>query len=262
MDFVFDIEFHLRTPLPARCFKFENSVDLAWHNNMYRTYCLAPSTLENEVSAIVGVHLIASVSLTAGWRLNGTGCRALRISDFRRTTKSPRWRRGSPKSLMSGGTSKEVKWRGRDGECCTSPSMGSEVKGACIRCPLSISSVTADSRIGLKLFGQIPYNRSIAQFFFHLSAERGPTGRGVGLRSRVCGQLQMGVRRKETLDRGFTSDGGTDLETLSCVWDTETTWERCTTSSRPTHTPHTSTPSIRSDAFRAVATNAAPTRGP
>ena len=39
--------------LLARCFKFENSIDLAWHNNMYRAYCLAPSTLENEVSAIV-----------------------------------------------------------------------------------------------------------------------------------------------------------------------------------------------------------------
>jgi bifunctional polynucleotide phosphatase/kinase len=44
----------LRTPyLLARCFKFENSIDLAWHNNMYRAYCLASSTLENEVSAIV-----------------------------------------------------------------------------------------------------------------------------------------------------------------------------------------------------------------
>jgi len=38
--------------------------------------------------------------------------------------------------------------------------------GACIRCPLSISSVTADSRIGLKLFGQFPYDGSVAQFFF------------------------------------------------------------------------------------------------
>lgn len=44
------IEFCLRIPLVGRCFKFENSIDLAWHNNMYRTYCLAPSTLENEVS--------------------------------------------------------------------------------------------------------------------------------------------------------------------------------------------------------------------
>ena len=61
MDIVFDIEFRLRTPLPARCFKFENSIDLAWHNNMYRAYCLASSTLENEVSAIVQVLLIASV---------------------------------------------------------------------------------------------------------------------------------------------------------------------------------------------------------
>jgi len=34
--------------VPVRCFKFENSIDLAWHNNMYRAYCLAPSTLENE----------------------------------------------------------------------------------------------------------------------------------------------------------------------------------------------------------------------
>ncbi|KAF9791239.1 polynucleotide kinase 3 phosphatase-domain-containing protein [Thelephora terrestris] len=35
--------------VPVRCFRFENSIDLAWHNNMYRTHCLAPSTLENEV---------------------------------------------------------------------------------------------------------------------------------------------------------------------------------------------------------------------
>ena len=64
MDFAPNIEFCLR--VLARCFKFENSIDLAWHNNMYRTYCLASSTLENEVSAIVQVHLIASVSLTVG----------------------------------------------------------------------------------------------------------------------------------------------------------------------------------------------------
>jgi len=55
MDLGFDIEFRLRTPFLARCFKFENSIDLAWHNNMYRAYCLASSTLENEVSAIVQV---------------------------------------------------------------------------------------------------------------------------------------------------------------------------------------------------------------
>jgi len=41
------------TFLLGRCFQFENSIDLAWHNNMYRTYCLASSTLENEVSEIV-----------------------------------------------------------------------------------------------------------------------------------------------------------------------------------------------------------------
>lgn len=34
--------------VPVRCFQFENSIDLAWHNNMCRTYCLASSTLENE----------------------------------------------------------------------------------------------------------------------------------------------------------------------------------------------------------------------
>jgi bifunctional polynucleotide phosphatase/kinase len=51
--FTLHIEFYLRIRLPARCFKFENSIDLAWHNNMYRTYCLASSTLENEVSALV-----------------------------------------------------------------------------------------------------------------------------------------------------------------------------------------------------------------
>jgi len=61
MDCAFDIQFRLRTQLPARCFKFENSIDLAWHNNMYRAFCLASSTLENEVSAIVKVFLIASV---------------------------------------------------------------------------------------------------------------------------------------------------------------------------------------------------------
>ena len=54
-----------------------------------------------------------------------------------------------------------------------------KVNGACISCPLSIPSATADSRIGLKLFGQIPYTRSVAQFFFHLGCgER--TGRERG----------------------------------------------------------------------------------
>ena len=46
--------FVLRITFPlGRCFRFENSIDLAWHNNMYRAYCLAPSTLGNEVSEIV-----------------------------------------------------------------------------------------------------------------------------------------------------------------------------------------------------------------
>jgi len=42
------IEIAKRFHVPVRCYKFENSIDLAWHNNMYRAYCLAPSTLENE----------------------------------------------------------------------------------------------------------------------------------------------------------------------------------------------------------------------
>lgn len=60
-----DIEFvYVYVLVVARCFKFENSIDLAWHNNMYRAYCLASSTTKNEVSAIVWVRLIVSVSLT------------------------------------------------------------------------------------------------------------------------------------------------------------------------------------------------------
>jgi len=43
------IEIAKKFGVPVRCFKFENSIDLAWHNNLYRTYCLASSTLENEV---------------------------------------------------------------------------------------------------------------------------------------------------------------------------------------------------------------------
>lgn len=62
MVIVLDIEFIY---VLARCFKFENSIDLAWHNNLYRTYCLASSTLENEVSTIVWVRQVVSVTLTA-----------------------------------------------------------------------------------------------------------------------------------------------------------------------------------------------------
>jgi len=66
--------------------------------------------------------------------------------------------------------------------------------------------------------------------------------------SRVCGQLHIDAKWKERLDRRFTYDGGTrwtgfgNLGKPSAVQaDTETTWELCRPSSRPTHRPCTLT---------------------
>ena len=78
---------------------------------------------------------------------------------------------------MSGGGLREVKRRGRGGVFCTSPSTESE-RGRASVSPLSISSVTADSRIGLKLLEQIPCGWGVTcDWFFYLGAEGAPSRR-------------------------------------------------------------------------------------
>ncbi|KAF7983148.1 hypothetical protein HWV62_24133 [Athelia sp. TMB] len=46
-----NVDLDFKTPelgIPVRCFKFEGTAELAWHNNLYRAYNMPPSSAEKE----------------------------------------------------------------------------------------------------------------------------------------------------------------------------------------------------------------------
>ncbi|TFY68068.1 hypothetical protein EVJ58_g1248 [Rhodofomes roseus] len=47
------VELAKQLSVPIRCIVFEGSLELAWHNNLYRAFNLPPSTVEREVSYLL-----------------------------------------------------------------------------------------------------------------------------------------------------------------------------------------------------------------